>query len=102
VMESEGVGDDGGGDLKDELAQGKDARGAQRQAVVAELPGHGAVGGGLADVAAGEQQVAAVVGGDVAAGRRAASGTRRRGAGPGWPYQWRSGSRSNRRCWVMT
>ena len=37
VVEAEGVGDDGGGDGEDELAQGGDAGGAQRQAVVAEL-----------------------------------------------------------------
>ena len=65
VVEAEGVGDDGGGDLEDELAQSGDARGAQRQAVVAELGGHRVVGGGLPGVAAGEQPVAAVVGGHV-------------------------------------
>jgi hypothetical protein len=64
VVEAEGVGDDGGGDLEDELAQRGDAGGAQRQAVVAELGGHALVGG-LAGVAAGEQPVAAVVGGDL-------------------------------------
>jgi hypothetical protein len=35
VVESEGVGDDRGGDLEDELAQGRDAGGAQGQAEVA-------------------------------------------------------------------
>ena len=65
VVEAEGVGDDGGGDLQDELAQRRDAGGAQGQAVVAELGGDGAVGGGLAGMAAGEQPAAGVVGGDV-------------------------------------
>jgi hypothetical protein len=50
VVESEGVGDDRGGDLQDELAQGGDAGGAHGQAEVAELGGHGPVGGGLAGV----------------------------------------------------
>jgi len=65
VVESEGVGDDGGGDLEDELAQGGDAGGAQGQAEGAELVGHGVVGGGLAGLAAGEQPSAGGVGGDV-------------------------------------
>src|SRR5262245_38138608 len=65
VVESEGVGDDGGGDLEDELAQGGDAAGAHGQAEVAELGEHGAVVGRLAGVAAGEQPGAGVVGGDV-------------------------------------
>jgi hypothetical protein len=64
-VEAEGVGDDGGWGLQDELAQGGDAGGAQGQAVVAELGEHGPVGGGLAGVAAGEQPVAGVVGGGV-------------------------------------
>jgi hypothetical protein len=69
-VESEGVGDDGGGDLQDELAQGGDAGGAQGQPEIAELGGHGPVFGGLAGVAAGEQPGAGVIGGDmvVAAG----------------------------------
>ena len=37
VVETEGVGDDGGGDLQDELAQRGSAGGAHGQAVVAEL-----------------------------------------------------------------
>jgi hypothetical protein len=41
VVESEGVGNDGGGDGEDELAQGGDAGGAQGQAEGAELGGHG-------------------------------------------------------------
>ncbi len=65
MVESEGVGDDGGGDLQDELAQGGDPRGAQGQAEVAQLGEHGPVAGGLASVAAGEQPGAGVVGGDV-------------------------------------
>ena len=65
MVEAEGAGDDGGGNLQDELAQRGDPGGAQRQPVLAELGGHGTVGGGLAGVAAGEQPVAAVVGGDV-------------------------------------
>jgi hypothetical protein len=65
VVESEGVGDDGGGDLEDELGQGGDAGGAQGQAEGAELVGHRVAGGGLAGLAAGEQPSAGVVGGDV-------------------------------------
>ena len=65
VVEAEGAGDDGGGDGEDELAQGGDAGGAQRQAEGAELVGHGVVVGGLAGVAAGKQPPAGVVGGDV-------------------------------------
>ena len=126
MVEAERAGDDGSGNLQDQLAQRGDPGSTQRQAVIAELGSHGTVGGGLAGVPAGEQPVAAVVGGDVvvagggelvqqrverrrdragrvaepqpglarivagqvgggqpqdAAGRRAASGRRRRGAG---------------------
>jgi hypothetical protein len=65
VVEAEGVGDDGGGDLQDELAQGGDPSIAHRQAKVTELDEHAPVAGGLAGVAAGEQPAAGVVGGDV-------------------------------------
>ena len=56
MVEAEGVGDDGGRDLQDELAQRGDAGGAQRQAVLAELGGDAAVLGGLAGIAAGNSQ----------------------------------------------
>ena len=65
MVEAERAGDDGSGNLQDELAQRRDPGSAQRQPVLAKLGGHGAVGGGLAGVPAGEQPVAAVVGGDV-------------------------------------
>src|SRR5580704_12827464 len=66
VVEAERAGNDRSGNLQDELPQRRDPGGAQRQPVLAELGGHGTVGGGLAGVPAGEQPVAAVVGGDVA------------------------------------
>ncbi len=47
------------------LAPGRDAGGTHGQAEVAELGGHGPVGGGLAGVAAGEQPGAGMVGGRV-------------------------------------
>jgi hypothetical protein len=65
VVESECVGDDGGGDLEDELAQGGGAGGAHGQAVGAELPGRALVVGGLPCLAAGEQPGAGVVDRDV-------------------------------------
>jgi len=46
-VEAEGAGDDGGGDLQDELTKRGDPGGAKRQAQVAELGGDGAVIGGL-------------------------------------------------------
>src|SRR5439155_26809501 len=60
VVEAEGFGDDRGGGLEDELAQGGDQGGAHGEAEVAEQGEDGGVGGGLAGVAAGEQSGAAV------------------------------------------
>src|SRR5437764_4258095 len=60
VVEAEGFGDDRGGGLEDELAQGGDPGGAHGEAEVAEQGEDGGVGGGLAGVAAGEQPGAAV------------------------------------------
>jgi hypothetical protein len=65
VVEAECVGDDGGGDLEDELAQGGDPCGAQGQAEVAELLGQALVFGGLSGLAAGEQPGAGAVGRNV-------------------------------------
>jgi hypothetical protein len=58
VVEAEGLGDDGGGCLRDELAEGGDPCGAHGESEVSELGEDGGVGGWLAWVAAGEQPVA--------------------------------------------
>jgi len=58
VVEAEGLGDDGGGCLEDELAEGGDPCGTHRESEVAQLGEDGGVGGWLAWVAAGDQPVA--------------------------------------------
>src|SRR5216684_6538027 len=62
---AEGLGDDGGGGLEDELAQGGGERGAGGDAELAGQRGHGGGVERLAGAAAGEQPPAGGVGGGV-------------------------------------
>src|SRR6266851_913835 len=65
VVVAEGLGDDGGGCLEDELAQRRGERGAGGNAELAEQRGHGRGVERLPGAAAGEQPPAAGVGGGV-------------------------------------
>src|SRR5260370_32102276 len=65
VVVAEGLGDDGGGGLEDELAQGGGERGAGGDAELAEQRGHGRGVERLAVAAAGEQPPGGGVGGGV-------------------------------------
>jgi hypothetical protein len=65
VVVAEGLGDDGGGGLEGELAQGGGERGAGGDAELGEQRGHGRGVERLAGAAAGEQPAAGGVGGGV-------------------------------------